>query len=98
MIAGLVRRHFKAVIPLVTLMALALAMAGFGGFQQVSTDTFSVPTNVAAASADGTITVTWTPGAGASSQVIVAVNVLDDTDYCLGLTRQAGRHPTSVPA
>ena len=94
MIAGLVRRHFKAVIPLVTLMALALAMAGFGGFQQVSTDTFSVPTNVAAASADGTITVTWTPGAGASSQVIVAVNVLDDTDYCLGFdpTGRASSH------
>ena len=94
MIAGLVRRHFKAVIPLVTLIALALSMAGFGGFQQVSTDTFSVPTNVAAAAADGTITVTWTPGSGASSQVIVAVNVLDDTDYCLGFdpTGRASSH------
>ena len=94
MIAGLVRRHFKAVIPLVTLIALALSMAGFGGFQQVSTDTFSVPTNVVAASADGTITVTWTPGSGASSQVIVAVNVLDDTDYCLGFdpTGRASSH------
>ena len=64
-------------------MALALAMAGFGGFQQVSTETFSGPANVAASAADGTITVTWTPGNAAASQVIVVVNVLDDTDYCL---------------
>ena len=68
---------------MVTLMALALAMAGFGGFQQVSTETFSGPTNVSASAADGTITITWTPGNAAASQVIVVVNVLDDTDYCL---------------
>ena len=83
MIAGLVRRHFKAAMSLVALIALALAMAGFGGFQQVSTEIFSGPTNVAASAADGTITVTWTPGNAAASQVIVVVNVVDDTDYCL---------------
>ena len=64
-------------------MALALATTGFGGFQQVSTDTFSGPTNVVASAADGTITVTWRPGNAAVSQVIVVVNVVDDTDYCL---------------
>ena len=44
---------------------------------------FSAPTNVAATSSGGTITVTWTPGAQAASQVIVAVNSADDTDFCL---------------
>ena len=46
---------------------------------------FSAPTNVAATSSGGTITVTWTPGAQAASQIIVAVNSVDDTDYCLQL-------------
>ena len=44
---------------------------------------FSAPSNVAATSTGGTVTVMWTPGAQAESQVIVAVNALDDTDYCL---------------
>ena len=82
-IAGLVRRHFKAAISLVTLMALALVLTGFSGSPQTPTDTFSGPTNVVASAADGTITVTWTLGNAAASQVIVVVNVLDDTDYCL---------------
>ena len=51
--------------------------------QEDTASTFSAPTNVAATSSGDTITVMWSPGAGASSQVIVAVNVLDDTDYCL---------------
>ena len=41
------------------------------------------PANVTAESVDGTITVSWIPGSGAASQVIIAVNVADDTDYCL---------------
>ena len=41
------------------------------------------PANVAAESVDRSITISWTPGTGAASQVIIAVNVLDDTDYCL---------------
>ena len=52
--------------------------------QQGSASTFSAPTNVAATSWHGTITVTWAPGEMAASQVIVVVNALDDTDYCLG--------------
>ena len=64
-------------------MALALVLTGFSGSPQTPTDTFSGPTNVVASAADGTITVTWTLGNAAASQVIVVVNVLDDTDYCL---------------
>ena len=44
---------------------------------------FSAPTMVAATSSGGTVTVTWTPGAQADSQVIAAVNPDDITDYCL---------------
>ena len=44
---------------------------------------FSAPSNVAATSSGGTVTVTWMPGAQSASQVIVAVNNADDTDYCL---------------
>ena len=44
---------------------------------------FSAPTEVAATSAGGAITVTWMPGDLAASQVIIAVNAVDDTDYCL---------------
>ena len=44
---------------------------------------FSAPSNVAATSTGGTITVMWTPGAQSASQVIVAVNAADTTDYCL---------------
>ena len=43
---------------------------------------FSAPTNVAATSTGGTITVMWTPGALADSQVIVVVNRADTTDFC----------------
>ena len=42
------------------------------------------PTDVVATSSGETITVLWTPGSGAASQVMVVVNVVDDTDYCLG--------------
>ena len=56
-------------------MAMAMTPA-------VSTE-FTAPTSVAATSASGTITVTWMPGDLAASQVIVAVNASDDTDYCL---------------
>ena len=38
---------------------------------------------VAATSSGGTITINWTPGANAASQVIVVVNTVDDTDFCL---------------
>ena len=44
---------------------------------------FTAPTSVAATSASGTITINWMPGDLAASQVIIAVNVTDDTDYCL---------------
>ena len=70
---------------LTLLCALAVAMAGFGQLQQgvgVSV-TLSAPTSLAVSSAGGTITVTWTPGAGATSQSIVVVNAADDTDFCL---------------
>ena len=43
---------------------------------------FSAPSNVAATSSSGTVTVMWTPGAQAVSQIIIAVNVADTTDYC----------------
>ena len=69
---------------LALLCALLIALAGFSGSPQGSTGTFTAPTDVMATSSDGTITVSWTPGSGAASQVIVVVNVLDDTDYCLG--------------
>ena len=41
------------------------------------------PTNVRASSANGTVTVQWTHGSAWAMQVIVVVNVADDTDYCL---------------
>ena len=69
---------------LALLCALVIALAGFSGSPQGSTVTFTAPTDVMATSSDGTITVSWTPGSGAASQVMVVVNVLDDTDYCLG--------------
>ena len=69
---------------LALLCALVIALTGFSGSPQGSAGTFTAPTNVMATSADGTITVSWTPGSGAASQVTVVVNVLDDTDYCLG--------------
>ena len=69
---------------LALLCALVIALAGFSGSPQGSTGTFTAPTDVMATSSDGTITVSWTPGSGAASQVMVVVNVLDDTDYCLG--------------
>ena len=46
---------------------------------------FSAPTNVAATSSGGTITLTWTPGARAVSQIAIVVNLADDTDYCLSM-------------
>ena len=49
-----------------------------------TTSVFSAPTNVMATSSDGTVMVVWILGNGAASQVIVVVNVVDDTDYCLG--------------
>ena len=79
----LVRRYSQTALLLALLCALALAMTGFGWFQQNPPNTFSGPTSVSASAADGTITVTWTPGNAAASQVIVVVNVVDDTDYCL---------------
>ena len=66
---------------LALLCALVIALTGFSGSPQGSAGTFTAPTNVMATSADGTITVSWTPGSGAASQVTVVVNVLDDTDY-----------------
>jgi hypothetical protein len=39
--------------------------------------------SVAAASAAGAATITWSPADNASSQVVIAVNATDDTDYCL---------------
>ena len=80
---GLIRRYSQAATALALLCALALVLTGFSGSPQAPIDTFSGPTNVAASAADGTITATWTPGNAAASQVIVVVNVLDDTDYCL---------------
>ena len=80
---GLIRRYSQAATVLALLCALALVLTGFSGSPQGSDDAFSGPTSVSASAADGTITVTWTPGNAAASQVIVVVNVVDDTDYCL---------------
>ena len=80
---ALMRWNVRNVIVLVLLVGLAVALTGFGGSPQGSTGTFTAPTDVAAAFSDGSITVSWTPGSGAASQVIVVVNVLDDTDFCL---------------
>ena len=81
---ALMRWNVRNVIVLVLLVGLAVALTGFSGSPQASTGTFTAPIDVVATSADGTIMVSWTPGSGAASQVIVVVNVLDDTDYCLG--------------
>ena len=81
---ALVRRNVRNVTVLALLCALAVTLAGFSGSPQGSTGTFTAPTDVVATSADGTITVSWTPGSGAASQVMVVVNAIDDTDYCLG--------------
>ena len=80
---GLIRRYSQTATVLGLLCALALVLTGFSGSPQTPPGTFSGPTKVAASAADGTITVTWNPGNAAASQVIVVVNVLDDTDYCL---------------
>ena len=47
---------------LALLCALVIALTGFSGSPQGSAGTFTAPTNVMATSADGTITVSWTPG------------------------------------
>ena len=39
--------------------------------------------SVAAVSASGDATITWSPADNATSQVVIAVNPTDDTDYCL---------------
>ena len=44
---------------------------------------FSAPSAVTASSDAGVVTVDWTPGDSAASQIVIAVNVADDTDYCL---------------
>ena len=41
--------------------------------------------SVAATSAAGAATITWSPADNASSQVVIAVNVADDTDFCLAV-------------
>ena len=79
----------RSVAALVFLVGLAVMLTGFRGSPQASTGAFTAPTDVVATSADGTITVMWTPGSGAASQVTVVVNVVDDTDYCLGFDATA---------
>ena len=89
-----IKRYARGMTLLVLLCAVAMTAAGFSGSSQGIGQSFTPPTNVTATSSGGTITVSWTPGSGASSQVIVAVNVLDDTDYCLGFdaTGSASSH------
>ena len=89
-----IKRYARGLTLLVLLAAVAAVATGFSGAPQVSGQSFTPPTDVQAASSGDTITVSWTPGSGASSQVIVAVNVLDDTDYCLGFdaTGSASSH------
>ena len=59
---------------------------------------FSAPSAVAASSDAGVVTVDWTPGDSAASQIVIAVNVADDTDYCLmALGADASSH-TCDPA
>ena len=41
--------------------------------------------SVAAASAAGAATITWSPADNATSQVVIAVNAADDTDFCLAV-------------
>ena len=41
--------------------------------------------SVAAASAAGSATITWSPADNATSQVVIAVNPADDTDFCLAV-------------
>ena len=49
--------------------------------------------SVAATSAAGAMTITWSPPDNASSQVVIAVNATDDTDFCLApLTSGASSH------
>ncbi len=74
-----IRRYTKIALSLALLFALALAMTGSGHLQ----GTLSAATNLAVSSSGGTITATWTPGVGATSQTIVVVNTADDTDFCL---------------
>ena len=89
-----IKGYARGLTLLVLLAAVAAVAAGFSGSPQGTGQSFTPPTNVAATSSGDTITVSWTPGAGASSQVIVAVNVVDDTDYCLGFdaTGSASSH------
>ena len=73
------QRYSRVTLWLTLLCALALAMTGSGQLQS----TLSAATNLAVSSSAGTITATWTPGSGATSQTIVVVNTSNDTDYCL---------------
>ena len=41
--------------------------------------------SVAATSAAGAATITWSPADNATSQVVIAVNANDDTDFCLAV-------------
>ena len=89
-----IKGYARGMTLLVLLAAVAAVATGFSGSPQVSGQSFTPPTDVQATSSGDTITVSWSPGSGASSQVIVAVNVLDDTDYCLGFdaTGSASSH------
>ena len=92
-----IKGYARGMTLLVLLCTVAMTAAGFSGSPQGTGQSFTPPTNVAATSSGGTITVSWTPGSGASSQVIVAVNVLDDTDYCLGFDATGGASSHECP-
>ena len=46
---------------------------------------FNAPRGVDAMSASGIVTISWTPGDSAMSQIVIAFNPADDTDYCLAV-------------
>ena len=41
--------------------------------------------SVAATSASGAVSISWSPADNATSQVVIAVNATDDTDFCLAV-------------
>ena len=61
-----IKGYARGMTLLVLLAAVAAVATGFSGSPQGTGQSFTPPTNVAATSSGDTITVSWTPGSGAS--------------------------------
>ena len=72
-----------------------IAVNSFGATSEMSAEAtattaaeimdLTAPSGVAATSASGVVSINWSPADNATSQVVIAVNATDDTDFCLAL-------------